>query len=79
MAGSLLVDPPRKGLSAEALAAIQESKPERIAYISCNPSTLARDLAQLCGDGSYQLLSVQPVDFFPQTSHVECLALLVRL
>ena len=78
MAGSLLVDPPRKGLSPEALAAIQEGRPERIAYISCNPSTLSRDLAELCAGEAYRLESVQPIDFFPQTSHVECLALLVR-
>lgn len=78
MAGSLLVDPPRKGLSPEALEAIQQGKPERIAYISCNPSTLCRDLAELCAEQAYRLESIQPVDFFPQTSHVECLALLVR-
>ena len=79
MTGSLLVDPPRKGLSAEALAAILDGKPERLAYISCNPSTLARDLQQLCGeDGGYRLERVQPVDFFPQTSHVETLALLTQ-
>jgi 23S rRNA (uracil1939-C5)-methyltransferase len=78
MAGSLLVDPPRKGLSPEALEAIQQGKPERIAYISCNPSTLSRDLSELCSNDLYRLESVQPVDFFPQTSHVECLALLVR-
>ena len=79
MTGSLLVDPPRKGLSAEALEAILHGKPERLAYISCNPSTLARDLHQLCGeDGGYQLERVQPVDFFPQTSHVETLALLTQ-
>jgi len=79
MTGSLLVDPPRKGLSAEALEAILHGKPERLAYISCNPSTLARDLHQLCGeDGGYQLERIQPVDFFPQTSHVETLALLTQ-
>ncbi|MFM2081282.1 MAG: rRNA ((1939)-C(5))-methyltransferase RlmD [Cyanobacteriota bacterium] len=78
MAG-LLVDPPRKGLSEETLAAIERGLPPRIAYISCNPATLARDLGQLCGSGRYRLRRVQPVDFFPQTSHVECLALLERL
>ena len=79
MTGSLLVDPPRKGLSTEALAAILDEKPERLAYISCNPSTLARDLQQLCSEeGGYQLQRVQPVDFFPQTSHVECLTLLTQ-
>lgn len=75
MAG-LLVDPPRKGLSAEALGAIIAGRPPRLAYISCNPATLARDLAELCGPGGYRLQQVQPVDFFPQTSHVEAVALL---
>ena len=74
----LLVDPPRKGLSPEAVQAILASQPQRLAYISCNPATLARDLALLCQDGVYTLQRVQPVDFFPQTSHVECVALLER-
>jgi len=77
MAG-LLVDPPRKGLSPEALEAILSAPPPQLAYISCNPATLARDLGLLCVDGPYQLQRVQPVDFFPQTSHVECVALLQR-
>ena len=72
----LLVDPPRRGLSPEALAAIQAGRPARLAYISCNPATMARDLGQLCVEGGYGLRRLQPVDFFPQTSHVECLALL---
>jgi 23S rRNA (uracil1939-C5)-methyltransferase len=74
----LLVDPPRKGLSPETVAAILQSCPPKLAYISCNPATLARDLAALCGEGAYWLQRVQPVDFFPQTSHVECVALLER-
>jgi 23S rRNA (uracil1939-C5)-methyltransferase len=77
MAG-LLVDPPRKGLSAETLAAILQGLPPRLAYISCNPATLARDLGALCATGTYRLQRVQPVDFFPQTAHVECVALLER-
>lgn len=75
-AGGLLVDPPRRGLNPEVLAAILAGRPERLAYISCNPATLARDLGQLCAGGCYRLQRLQPVDFFPQTSHVECLALL---
>lgn len=80
----MLVDPPRKGLSDESIRAIQASPPERLAYLSCNPASLARDLGRLCRsranpDGAFQLLQLQPVDFFPQTSHVEVLALLERL
>jgi 23S rRNA (uracil1939-C5)-methyltransferase len=77
MAG-LLVDPPRKGLSPETVEAILQGLPAKLAYISCNPATLARDLSALCADGTYRLQRVQPVDFFPQTSHVECVALLER-
>jgi len=74
----LLVDPPRKGLSEATVEAIRQGRPEKLAYISCNPATLARDLAALCASGAYALRRVQPVDFFPQTSHVEAVALLER-
>ena len=74
----LLVDPPRKGLNPEVLDAILMTPPAQLAYISCNPATLARDLSLLCADGTYRLQRVQPVDFFPQTSHVESVALLQR-
>jgi 23S rRNA (uracil1939-C5)-methyltransferase len=73
----LLVDPPRRGLNPEVLQAIAGFGPTRLAYVSCDPTTLARDLAQLAAAG-YRLQSLQPVDFFPQTSHVESLALLRR-
>jgi 23S rRNA (uracil1939-C5)-methyltransferase len=77
-ADGLLLDPPRKGLSDQAIDAIVTTLPSRIAYISCNPATLARDLGLLCQDNRYRLTRVQPVDFFPQTSHVETVALLER-
>jgi 23S rRNA (uracil1939-C5)-methyltransferase len=77
-AASLLVDPPRKGLTAEVMEAILQAPPSRLAYISCNPATLARDLGRLTSEAGYRLRPVQPVDFFPQTSHVECVALLER-
>jgi 23S rRNA (uracil1939-C5)-methyltransferase len=78
-AAALLVDPPRKGLEPQALAAILAKPPERMLYLSCDPATLARDLAVLAGaDGPYVLRAVHPLDFFPQTSHVEALACLVR-
>ena len=74
----LLLDPPRKGCDRTVLEAIKEIKPNRIVYVSCKPATLARDLKILCENGDYKLARVQPADFFPQTSHVECAAFLVR-
>jgi 23S rRNA (uracil1939-C5)-methyltransferase len=72
---AVFLDPPRKGLEPATLQAIIE----RLLYLSCDPATLARDLAQLVGGGSYRLESVQPIDFFPQTSHVETLTVLSRI
>ena len=73
----LVVDPPRKGCDEALLRTILEMKPKRIVYVSCNPSTLARDL-RILEDGGYKTLEVQPVDMFPQTMHVECCVLLVK-
>ncbi len=74
----LLLDPPRKGCEPQVISNILEVQPSRIAYISCKPSTLARDLKLLCQSGIYQPAYVQPADFFPQTTHVECYAILTR-
>jgi 23S rRNA (uracil1939-C5)-methyltransferase len=74
----VLLDPPRKGCDREVIETLLDTSPGRIVYISCKPATLARDLKLLCQTGSYQLTHVQPADFFPQTSHVECAAFLVR-
>jgi 23S rRNA (uracil1939-C5)-methyltransferase len=73
----IVVDPPRKGCDEPVLRAMAETGPERIVYVSCNPASLARDLAILRELG-YRTLEVQPVDMFPHTAHVECCALLVR-
>jgi 23S rRNA (uracil1939-C5)-methyltransferase len=73
----LVVDPPRAGLSQKVVRRIVESAPRRIVYISCNPTTLAPNAAQLVEAG-WQLRRVRPVDMFPQTHHVECVALLER-
>ncbi|WP_240420450.1 23S rRNA (uracil(1939)-C(5))-methyltransferase RlmD [Paenibacillus periandrae] len=73
----IVVDPPRKGCDAGLLSTILEMQPKRVVYVSCNPSTLARDLRVL-EDGGYRAVEVQPVDMFPHTVHVESVALLVR-
>ncbi|MFP4979360.1 23S rRNA (uracil(1939)-C(5))-methyltransferase RlmD [Paenibacillus sp. CN-4] len=72
----IVVDPPRKGCDPRLLDTILEMGPERVVYVSCNPSTLARDLRVL-EDGGYRTVEVQPVDMFPHTVHVECCSLLV--
>ncbi|WP_137671237.1 23S rRNA (uracil(1939)-C(5))-methyltransferase RlmD [Paenibacillus naphthalenovorans] len=71
----IVVDPPRKGCDAALLETIVAMRPERVVYVSCNPSTLARDLRVL-EDGGYRTVEVQPVDMFPHTVHVECSVLL---
>ncbi|MGE5576360.1 MAG: 23S rRNA (uracil(1939)-C(5))-methyltransferase RlmD [Syntrophothermus sp.] len=71
----IVVDPPRKGCEESVLRTFADMGPRRIVYVSCNPSTLARDLALLAGMG-YETKEVQPVDMFPQTSHVECVVLM---
>ena len=73
----LLLDPPRAGLSQKVVRRIIEVAPKRIVYVSCNPTTLAPNAAQL-GDAGYELVRVRPVDMFPQTPHIECMAQLVR-
>lgn len=72
----LVVDPPRKGCDEAFLRTIIEMKPKKVVYVSCNPATLARDL-RILEDGGYKTIEVQPVDMFPQTTHVECVSQLV--
>lgn len=74
----VFVDPPRKGCEKELLDLLMEIKPKRIVYISCNPSTLARDLEMLCKE-DYTVVEVQPVDMFPWTRHVECVVRIEKL
>ncbi|MDP4119131.1 MAG: 23S rRNA (uracil-5-)-methyltransferase RumA, partial [Bacillota bacterium] len=74
----VILDPPRKGCDNDMLSLLLELAPQRIAYISCNPATLARDMAYLCENG-YTPGAVQPVDMFPQTSHVETLVLMSKM
>ena len=73
----VVLDPPRKGCDRAVLEALIALKPARLVYMSCNPATLARDLTILREQGGYSLLKAQPADFFPQTPHVECVAILV--
>ncbi|MDE7354220.1 MAG: 23S rRNA (uracil(1939)-C(5))-methyltransferase RlmD [Acetatifactor sp.] len=73
----IVVDPPRKGCGEACLSTILKMKPERVVYVSCDPATLARDLAVLC-DGGYELRRVRGVDQFPQTVHVECVVEIQR-
>lgn len=77
LADTLVVDPPRKGLEEELLENIVEFAPKKIVYVSCNPSTLARDLAYLENEG-YRVEKIQPVDMFPRTNHVECVCKLEK-
>jgi 23S rRNA (uracil1939-C5)-methyltransferase len=73
----VVVDPPRAGLSKKVVRRVIECEPRRIVYVSCNPTTLAPNAAQL-GEAGYRLRRVRPVDMFPQTPHIECVALLER-
>ncbi len=71
---SVILDPPRKGCLQETLRLLRETRPSQIIYVSCHPATMARDLNILCADGVFELARVQPLDMFPQTQHVECVA-----
>jgi 23S rRNA (uracil1939-C5)-methyltransferase len=73
----VVVDPPRKGCERVLLEAMAAMKPKRIVYVSCDPGTLARDLEILDKLG-YKTLEIQPVDMFPQTAHIENVALIVK-
>jgi 23S rRNA (uracil1939-C5)-methyltransferase len=73
----LVVDPPRAGLSGKVVRRVIEAAPSRIVYVSCNPTTLAPNAAQLVEAG-FALRRVRPVDMFPQTPHIECVALFER-
>jgi 23S rRNA (uracil1939-C5)-methyltransferase len=72
----LLLDPPRSGAGGKVMRRIGRSKPERIIYVSCNPDTFATDIKEL-NEFGYELEIVQPVDLFPHTVHVECVARLI--
>jgi tRNA/tmRNA/rRNA uracil-C5-methylase (TrmA/RlmC/RlmD family) len=71
---AVLLDPPRTGCAVEVIRSILKIKPAQVIYVSCNPATLARDLNTLCDSKVYRLSGVTPLDLFPQTQHIECIA-----
>ena len=71
---TVLLDPPRSGCPASMLELLRQTKPRQVIYVSCHPATLARDLNVLCGKTVFDLKNVIPLDMFPQTQHVECVA-----
>ena len=73
-ATAVILDPPRKGCQPEILQLLRETRPAQVIYVSCHPATMARDLNVLCAEGVFELARVQPLDMFPQTQHVECVA-----
>ena len=73
----VITDPPRKGCSEEFLQQLDKYRPARVVYMSCDPATQARDTAFLVSHG-YSIVSIQPFDLFPQTRHIECLAVFDR-
>jgi len=74
----VVVDPPRAGLAGKALRRLGEIGAPRVVYVSCNPTTLAGDTKRLASEYGYRLVRAKPVDMFPHTPHVECVALLER-
>jgi tRNA/tmRNA/rRNA uracil-C5-methylase (TrmA/RlmC/RlmD family) len=71
---AVILDPPRKGCWPATLELLRQTKPSQVIYVSCHPATMARDLNILCAEGVFDLAQVQPLDMFPQTQHVECVA-----
>ena len=74
-------DPARAGMPSELRAYLQQSGARTIIYVSCDPATQARDVAQLCTapEAQYRLMQIQPCDMFPNTPHIECVAVLKRV
>jgi 23S rRNA (uracil1939-C5)-methyltransferase len=73
----VVIDPPRAGLSQKVVRRVLEAQAQKIVYVSCNPTTLAPNAQQMVEAG-YRLTTVRPVDMFPQTPHIECVALLEK-
>ena len=75
---ALIIDPPRKGCDEAFIAQLLAFAPRRVVYVSCGPDTQARDLQMILASGKYTLEEVQPFDLFPQTRHIENIAVLVK-
>jgi 23S rRNA (uracil1939-C5)-methyltransferase len=73
-ATTVLLDPPRKGCWPETLELLRRVRPAQIIYVSCHPAAMARDLNVLCAENVFELAQVVPLDMFPNTQHVECVA-----
>lgn len=73
-ATTVILDPPRTGCPREMIEALRQNPPGQVLYVSCHPATLARDLNVLCANGVFKLKKIVPLDMFPQTQHVECVA-----
>ena len=73
-ATTVLIDPPRKGCQPQMLETLRSMRPAQVIYVSCHPATMARDLNILCAEGVFEIAQVSPLDMFPQTAHVECVA-----
>jgi 23S rRNA (uracil1939-C5)-methyltransferase len=71
---AVVLDPPRRGCASSLLELLRQIRPAQVIHVSCHPATLARDLKRLCAGGVYELKRVTPLDMFPQTQHVECVA-----
>jgi tRNA/tmRNA/rRNA uracil-C5-methylase (TrmA/RlmC/RlmD family) len=71
---AVVFDPPRKGCAPAVLESLRQAGPAQVVYVSCHPATMARDLNALCREGVFELVTVVPLDMFPQTQHVECVA-----
>src|SRR5262249_21311391 len=73
-ATAVLVDPPRRGCHPQTVALVRRTQPGQVIYVSCHPATMARDLNALCAQGVFTVVQVVPLDMFPQTGHIECVA-----
>lgn len=71
---TIILDPPRKGCPPAVLQLLREARPKQLIYVSCHPATMARDLNTLCSEGVFKVVAVKPLDMFPHTAHVECVA-----